>query len=306
MKKANISILVIFVLLAASLLGLLTMYFVQQLVWYSWGVYGYYQSYYLSKAWLELGLSLDKHRGLWFSYQLWSGRDDFFADNFLCASDKCSFDMVLQWQSYYIVPRFWLSWSCADWIELSPGDSLIIPLFYDDGYDNLYDIYTAPIVYNSLMQYREDIVVRRIDGNTFTPFAWLILGDVSLSGNQTFAEASFFRNFSQHPLQSLVWDFYNAYDLFVQDSLQSNINFANIYSQEYQHYLIIANPTQEYISLCTFVDQSSYMYDTDIALPTYTTYLSTQWSFGNNYIHSMQAVLGQNIPQFLIQSYINF
>ena len=49
-KSGNISILVIFVLLASSLLGILSMNFVQQMMQQSTIVNSYYKTYYLSKA----------------------------------------------------------------------------------------------------------------------------------------------------------------------------------------------------------------------------------------------------------------
>lgn len=49
-KSGNISILVIFVLLASSLLGILSMNYVQQMMKQSSAVQSYYKSYYLAKA----------------------------------------------------------------------------------------------------------------------------------------------------------------------------------------------------------------------------------------------------------------
>jgi hypothetical protein len=49
-KSGNVSILVIFVLLASSLLGILSMNFVKQMMEQSAVVTAYYKSYYLAKA----------------------------------------------------------------------------------------------------------------------------------------------------------------------------------------------------------------------------------------------------------------
>jgi hypothetical protein len=82
-KKGNISILVIFVLLASSLLGVLAMNFVQSMQKQSATVYNSYQSYYLAKAGIELGLSELGHRGIGFE-QIFSD-EVFLSGNFLCA-----------------------------------------------------------------------------------------------------------------------------------------------------------------------------------------------------------------------------
>ena len=69
-KSGNISILVIFILLASSLLGILSMNFVQQMMKQSAVIHSYYKAYYLSKAGIELGLTQIKHRGIGFNYTI--------------------------------------------------------------------------------------------------------------------------------------------------------------------------------------------------------------------------------------------
>lgn len=63
-KKGNISIFVIFILLASSLLGLLSLLFIQKLLRYQNIAIKYYQSYYSAKAGLEIALALHKIRGV--------------------------------------------------------------------------------------------------------------------------------------------------------------------------------------------------------------------------------------------------
>ena len=91
-KKGNISILVIFVLLASSLLGVLAINFVQSMMKQSATVYNYYQSYYLAKAGVELGLAELGHRGVGFE-QIFSD-PLFMSGNFLCAG-RCSMTFIL-------------------------------------------------------------------------------------------------------------------------------------------------------------------------------------------------------------------
>jgi len=67
-KSGNISILVIFVLLASSLLGILSMNFVQQMMKQSAVVHNYYKAYYLSKAGLEISLAQVASRDIGFEY----------------------------------------------------------------------------------------------------------------------------------------------------------------------------------------------------------------------------------------------
>jgi ABC-type siderophore export system fused ATPase/permease subunit len=61
-KQGNISILVLFVLVASSLIGVLTMTFVNQMLYAANSISSYYTSYYLANAGLELLASEAKYR----------------------------------------------------------------------------------------------------------------------------------------------------------------------------------------------------------------------------------------------------
>ncbi|MEI7562882.1 MAG: hypothetical protein WCJ39_04170 [bacterium] len=59
-----------FVLLASSLLGVLTVTFVQHMIKQTDALYTYYQSYYLAKAGLEFSLAELPFRGIGFEYSV--------------------------------------------------------------------------------------------------------------------------------------------------------------------------------------------------------------------------------------------
>lgn len=66
-KRGNISLLVLFVLLACSLLGLLTVHFLKNMSTQYNQITSYYKSYYLAQAGIETALTQLQHRGLGFS-----------------------------------------------------------------------------------------------------------------------------------------------------------------------------------------------------------------------------------------------
>jgi len=64
--KGNISLLVIFVLLASSVIALLSINQIQRLLTYWNMTFNYFRAFYLAKAWTELWLSEVYHREAWF------------------------------------------------------------------------------------------------------------------------------------------------------------------------------------------------------------------------------------------------
>jgi len=147
-KKWNISILVIFVLLASSLLGVLSMTFVQQMMRQSTVVNSYYKAYYLSKAWIELGLTAIKYRGIGFEYAIdtWTSifTDNFFSgQNFTVTMDISGTAMLLSRQF-----RQENGSGCQFPYMLTGGDSLIVPLFMEK--------YSWPVagMFDSWIQYQ--------------------------------------------------------------------------------------------------------------------------------------------------------
>jgi hypothetical protein len=81
-RKANISLLVIFVLLASSLIALLTMHQIQNLMSYGATTSNYFRAYYLAKAGLELALTEANIREAGFEMEVLSG-DAIVAENVL-------------------------------------------------------------------------------------------------------------------------------------------------------------------------------------------------------------------------------
>jgi len=72
--KGNISLLVIFVLLASSVIALLSINQIQRLLTYWNMTFNYFRAFYLAKAWTELWLTEVYHREAWFEQTInsWS------------------------------------------------------------------------------------------------------------------------------------------------------------------------------------------------------------------------------------------
>ncbi len=131
-KQWNITILVIFVLLASGIIGMLTMHFVRQIAYSNKILNAYYKSYYLARAGVEISLTQINTHGVWFDYAIHTG-DYLVQDNFDCAPN-CSIQTEIFGKSPYINQSAWNQTWCNSWnsVQLAKWESLILPLFIDD------------------------------------------------------------------------------------------------------------------------------------------------------------------------------
>ena len=74
--KGNISLLVILILLASSVIGLLSINQIQRLITYWNQTFNYFRAYYLAKAWTELGLTEVYYREAGFNHKIENTKDD--------------------------------------------------------------------------------------------------------------------------------------------------------------------------------------------------------------------------------------
>lgn len=290
-KKGNISIFVIFVLLASSLLWLLTLIFVQKLLRYQSVAIGYYQSYYTAKAWIETALALDKVRGVWFNYTI---PQTLITDNLDCGQ-ACTLQTTITARASFVQEQYWLADSCTSGVVLQSAQIKTIPLFYDDGTWDLAMLFSSPTTYTSLITRRDDI---DIWSNTFGSIDRVAIGVLTLSWNALVDDGSFLQEYTTMPLSSVLNLFWSDYDAYVQLTLWAGID---LYAPWYQSYLIIANTSENNpLQLCVSMNPS--LYNSDDALGQEIVFINSIGSFGG-YRVGLQAVLDNSIPQYLLQTY---
>lgn len=282
-KKWNISILVIFILLASSLLGVLAMNFVQSMMKQSATVYNYYQSYYLAKAWVELSLAELGHRGLGFE-QTFSD-PSFLSGNFLCAG-RCSFSFGLSWTSTNLSQQFRTNETCQSPFVLSGGASLIIPLFKDKWVASLDEWFTLPIGYQNLYGALASATVETQSLDPVT-FGIVVLSGEELAGNGIFFQTGILKEWPRLFLDSFGAYFWN---------LSSITNLSNENILPYRFYFLISNHASDQISFCLSAQQP---------LPTQQYYIKSQWVYDHQTLW-LEAISKQPIPDFLINGYLDF
>lgn len=282
-KKWNISILVIFVLLASSLLGVLAMNFVQSMMKQSATVYNYYQSYYLAKAGIELSLPELSHRGIWFEQSM-SGLD-ILSGNFLC-KEKCDMSFTLLGMSTVLGQQsVWIS-GCQSPFVLTEGSSLVVPLFRDRFSWSISAWFTSPIVYTNLYGALQHANLQS------TSSAEVIFGMVVLSWEDLASDGIFFQT---GDFPQWLSPFLDAFEQRFPTLLHiSNLSNADI--SPYRFFFILSNPEDPPISFCLISQQ---------ALPMQQYLIKSQWRY-NQQTLGLESVYRQAIPNFLLNGYLGF
>lgn len=297
-KRWNISILVIFVLLASSLLGILSMNFVQQMMKQSAVVNSYYKTYYLSKAWIELWLTQIKHRGIGFDFTV-NTWDAIVRENFFSGFNY-SLSTTISGTASLLSKKFWQGSGCEFPYVLSGGESLIVPLFRDNYTWPVAGSFASWINYQNLADlFKNDKIQIDAQSPDSVTFGLLIL-----SGEDLYENGVFFRSWSLTTLS--LTEFKTAFETYMGGVDQ---NFANSYwsprliDNGFKMYLMISNTAQIQQSFClqTVASQLEVIPN----LPTDTFFLQSQASFGNQQV-ALDASYAQPIPSFLFNTYSSY
>jgi len=287
--KWNISILVIFVLLASSLIGVLTMNFLKQIISYTNDIYGYHKSYYFSKAWLELALTQVNNAGIGFSNIIWQN-DTVFLDNFDC--NNCGFDIQIQWKTSYLSEKFWISTWCNDdtAFVLKWWESLVLPMFTQKENSSNYSFFEEePIYDNDLLKYRNYLKFVKNQLYNWHINLWLLF----LSGSDIERDFLFIKSYDTNE---------NVFESYFQDF--ENYYWNIIDYMDYLSYIILSNTEDEELAFCVHIDDiNQWWLVKNIQLPTTKFFISSLWNFIGRTV-GLQAIYGQPIPAFLANTYL--
>jgi len=145
-KKSNITIITLWVLSIASMLGLYIFSYINLNLQYFADIYWYYQSFYFAKAWTEIWLVISNNTQIWFEDELFIENE--INKNFSCniwiseKSDICGFDLKISSRNYNMIwsdPFLDNSDYCKsfdkwqnNYISLEEWQSFVLPLLYDN------------------------------------------------------------------------------------------------------------------------------------------------------------------------------
>lgn len=132
--NGNISLLVILVLLASSVIALLSINQIQRLISYWNSTFNYFRSYYLWKAWVEFALAEIYNRWNWFEDSV-SKDDPIITENLVWEYENFEpyFEMNITWNFKRLTDDVRYTNECKEYnaITLLTWEWIVLPLFKD-------------------------------------------------------------------------------------------------------------------------------------------------------------------------------
>lgn len=300
--KWNISILVIFILLASSLIGVLTSSYVRELLSYSDNINKYYKSYYIAKWWIELSLAQTNNRWVGFQYSLATGTNS-IQNNFLCAW-SCWLSSNIYGVSNVISNSFESGTWCQNPMTFSGWESLVVPLFTDSFVWTVYDSLTTPIAYNSLAFNLQYIDIKTTDLgkkiNLWIVFMtwddihdqWFFFKSLLLKENSI---KEFVLNFEAYAKNVSIWNTPLSDEYKKEKKLEKS---------DLRPYFILSNPeNQSNITLCLIVKEDIQNKGKS-SLPL-SYYYTKNISNISDFVLWLDSNLKQPIPSFLTNTYFS-
>ena len=143
--KGNVSLLVIFILLASSVISLLSINQIQRLLTYWNTTFNYFRAFYLAKAGTELGLTEVYYREAWFEDSI-SSWNAIVTENLVGAYSGFNpyFTMSISWNFQYLTDdvRYTNECSGGNKITLGSWEWIVLSLFIDKTKDD--KIFSGP------------------------------------------------------------------------------------------------------------------------------------------------------------------
>ena len=133
--KGNVSLLVIFILLASSVIALLSINQIQHLLTYWNMTFNYFRAFYLAKAWTELWLTEVYHREAWFEHTI-NSWDSIVIGNLVWVYTWFNpyFTMNISWNFLHLTNDVRYTDTCNDSnrIVLGTWEGVVLSLFKDE------------------------------------------------------------------------------------------------------------------------------------------------------------------------------
>ncbi len=277
--------LVMFVLLTCSLLGLLTVHFLKNMsIQYS-QISSYYKTYYLAQAGIETALTQLQHRGLWFS-EIIDANNPIIRENI--HQPQSTFSFEVRGKSNFLSTSLLDSGNCDTPFILAPGKSFVLPLFVDTFSWTIVQSLNSAFVNQNLGDRLALLKPITTNFSQSTVSLGLLLADSTgmYQNGMYFATGfdwndAFFKSFSDSA-SSVLWK--------LEDSRLQNWKA----DAKFSPYLLIANRDSYPIRFCLHLPQEQPLPTQQYLIQSFGVYWTTKlW---------LEATYKQPIPSFLIDS----
>ena len=271
--KGNVSLLVIFILLACSVIALLSINQIQRLLTYGNMTFNYFRAFYLAKAWTELGLTEVYYREAWFEHTINSW--DFIVSSNLISEQYSWFNpyftMNISWNFQHLTNDVRYTDECSgdNKITLGTWEWIVLWLFTDNTSD-ISEILTWTKE-NNIEEYK---FIKHLNMEGVT---WQYFNDKKLT----------------------FWLFdydadWNMWNIVVKVRNDLN-NFLNDYIKEVtgkRRYLTIKNPwtSNEVVSFCITTNN-------DKLIPYSDSLITVRWNYGDMEVW-LQSVVKKTTPSW--------
>jgi len=284
-KKGNISLLVLFVLVACSLLGIIAVQYIKHMAIQTNQMYSFYKTYYLAKWWSEIWLSLMKLRWVWYSMEI-QKEDPFVLQNI---STGNFFSLKIQWDNWFISNWYPEDKTCNNPIKIPGKEWYILQLFTDSPWDNLMQHFSKDYFYKNKSDLLKTLTITWLDvprdvGVGIILSSWWTLLELWIYfTNSTFEWEDFFENISDKIQETF-------------NTTNQNLVMNRQREQWLQNYLIIANKNSQELSFCLELPTG----DTLTLPKTYISSFGYVWDKKTG----LETIYQQPIPSYLIDSSI--
>lgn len=290
-KKWNISLLVLFVLVACSLLGIIAVQYTKHMAIQTNQVYNYYKTYYLAKWGSEIGLSLMQLRWIWYSLDI-EENSDFVKQNI---STWNTFSLNIQWNWSIISNWYPGDETCSNPIKIYSWQSFILPLFIDTPINietlqekSLTEHFSEQKFYTNKSEFLKSIKIINSEPRNVNIWiiisSWWHLNELGIFFTDwIFQWDDFFEEFNE-----------KIKEAFEKTSDYETINWTNL--QNLQNYVIIANKDSQELSFCLELPEWN-------TLALTKTYISSFWSTNTKKMW-LETIYQQPTPSYLIDSSI--
>ena len=283
--KGNISLLVILVLLATSVITLLSINQITRLISYWNQTFNYFRAYYLAKAWTELWLA-----------EVYN-REDGFNHEVLSWSDIVSWNLVWNFAGFNPYFNMTISWSFetltndvrnseCKWnkINLSTGAWIMLSLFYDK----------TTWIHNILSEWTDEENIVKFDNEKINK---LILEESSWPDKLTFALFTYKKDndIGDYLMDDIVVETDKSAS-YLTDFLKGENVSPLINNNTKKKYLTIKNSGtwDEVIDFCISINDNS-----KTQIPYSNSLITTIWHYGDTEV-GIQSIVKKWIPDWAL------
>lgn len=278
--KGNISLLVIIILLASSVISLLSINQIQRLITYWNQTFNYFRAFYLAKAGTELGLTEVYHSEAWFEHTVtsWSAIVSWNLVGIYSGFNPY-FNMYISWNFLNLTNDIRYTRTNDDCennkITLGTWEWIMLSLFHDDTgkFDSVNKIFSDNA---------SEKIINKLDNINDLSLEWSINSELTFAFF-TYVYDSEFNDYIMNDIFVKTW-----YDL---RSFLSKDEVSGLISSDSKKYLTIKNSWDKPVEFCVYKEWNLIPYSDSL--------ITVFWHYGDMEVW-IQSVVKKWVPDWTL------